>query len=157
MKQDSDNNKNNIKMNNIKMNTNNDKNNSNNNNNNNSNSNHNPNKKRRSTFTVLFYVNRDKVKQNGLCPVMGRITIDTKVAQFSTKTDVDSTLWDTKIGRAIGKTNQSILVNRVIDRLTQEINKFYTEMVDRQGYVSYTHLRAHETGRNLVCRLLLEK
>src|SRR5678809_1671090 len=29
----------------------------------------------------------------------------------------------------------------------------------RTGYVpvSYTHLRAHETGRNLVCRLLLEK
>src|SRR5678809_1164168 len=24
------------------------------------------------------------------------------------------------------------------------------------GPVSYTHLRAHETGRNLVCRLLLE-
>src|SRR5674476_1558248 len=27
----------------------------------------------------------------------------------------------------------------------------------RRGAVSYTHLRAHETGRNLVCRLLLEK
>eukprot|EP01017_Pseudomicrothorax_dubius_P026964 TRINITY_DN3057_c0_g1_i3.p1 TRINITY_DN3057_c0_g1~~TRINITY_DN3057_c0_g1_i3.p1 ORF type:complete len:341 (+),score=111.14 TRINITY_DN3057_c0_g1_i3:39-1061(+) len=27
----------------------------------------------------------------------------------------------------------------------------------RPGAVSYTHLRAHETGRNLVCRLLLEK
>ena len=26
-----------------------------------------------------------------------------------------------------------------------------------EGPVSYTHLRAHETGRNLVCRLLLEK
>src|SRR5665213_3521206 len=26
-----------------------------------------------------------------------------------------------------------------------------------QRTVSYTHLRAHETGRNLVCRLLLEK
>src|SRR5674476_314754 len=25
----------------------------------------------------------------------------------------------------------------------------------RMGAVSYTHLRAHETGRNLVCRLLL--
>jgi site-specific recombinase XerD len=103
---------------------------------NNNTNNDNLNKKRRSTFTVLFYVNRDKVKQNGLCPVMGRITIDTKVAQFSTKTDVDSTLWDTKIGRAIGKSSQSILVNRAIDHLTQEINKFYTEMVDRQGYVT---------------------
>ena len=29
--------------------------------------------------------------------------------------------------------------------------------VDRPTPVSYTHLRAHETGRNLVCRLLLEK
>ena len=27
----------------------------------------------------------------------------------------------------------------------------------RAAAVSYTHLRAHETGRNLVCRLLLEK
>src|SRR5678810_1399165 len=27
----------------------------------------------------------------------------------------------------------------------------------RIAAVSYTHLRAHETGRNLVCRLLLEK
>ena len=122
----------------VKMNVDNNNNNNNNNNtNNNKNSkNDNLNKKRRSTFTVLFYVNRDKVKQNGLCPVMGRITIDTKVAQFSTKTDVDSTLWDTKAGRAVGKSSQAILVNRAIDRLTQEINKFYTEMVDGQGYVT---------------------
>jgi len=148
MKQDSENNDSNnnnnnrnIKINNdnnhdnknIKMNVAN--NNSKNNKNNNTN-NDNRNKKRRSTFTVLFYVNRDKLKQNGLCPVMGRITIDTKVAQFSTKADVDSTLWDTKTGRAIGKSCQSVLVNRTIDHLTQEINKFYTELIDRQGYVT---------------------
>ena len=143
MKQDSENsdsnkNNNNIKINNdnnqdnknIKMNVNNHD------NKNNNTNNDNLNKKRRSTFTVLFYVNRDKVKQNGLCPVMGRITIDTKVAQFSTKANVDSTLWDTKTGRAIGKSSQSILVNRAIDRLTQEINKIYTELVDKQGYVT---------------------
>ena len=29
--------------------------------------------------------------------------------------------------------------------------------IDDIAPVSYTHLRAHETGRNLVCRLLLEK
>ena len=31
------------------------------------------------------------------------------------------------------------------------------KLCDSIGAVSYTHLRAHETGRNLVCRLLLEK
>ena len=30
-------------------------------------------------------------------------------------------------------------------------------ITERLLSVSYTHLRAHETGRNLVCRLLLEK
>ena len=30
-------------------------------------------------------------------------------------------------------------------------------LLKREKPVSYTHLRAHETGRNLVCRLLLEK
>jgi len=128
------NNDNNYDNKNIKVNV--DNNNNTNDNNNNNTHNDSLNKKRRSTFTVLFYVNRDKVKQNGLCPVMGRITIDTKVAQFSTKTDIDSTLWDTKTGRAIGKSSQSILVNRAIDHLTQEINKFYTELVDKQGYVT---------------------
>src|SRR5674476_563339 len=32
-----------------------------------------------------------------------------------------------------------------------------TTVADAANPVSYTHLRAHETGRNLVCRLLLEK
>src|SRR5678809_680925 len=32
-----------------------------------------------------------------------------------------------------------------------------TEQLVHSNAVSYTHLRAHETGRNLVCRLLLEK
>ena len=35
----------------------------------------------------------------------------------------------------------------------------YNQLVAAQGFrtVSYTHLRAHETKANLVCRLLLEK
>ena len=38
------------------------------------------------------------------------------------------------------------------------MTKFETYTLDQFPLpVSYTHLRAHETGRNLVCRLLLEK
>ena len=38
-----------------------------------------------------------------------------------------------------------------------DLPKFYTFKSTDERAVSYTHLRAHETGRNLVCRLLLEK
>ena len=54
-------------------------------------------------------------------------------------------------------------MNRLVLSLLVENNPGVLSRVaglfSRRGYgtVSYTHLRAHETGRNLVCRLLLEK
>eukprot|EP01017_Pseudomicrothorax_dubius_P002505 TRINITY_DN100_c0_g1_i2.p1 TRINITY_DN100_c0_g1~~TRINITY_DN100_c0_g1_i2.p1 ORF type:complete len:252 (-),score=91.35 TRINITY_DN100_c0_g1_i2:12-767(-) len=54
------------------------------------------------------------------------------------------------------------LANEGVDDITgfQDNNKGALELQGpdtNPGPVSYTHLRAHETGRNLVCRLLLEK
>ena len=39
----------------------------------------------------------------------------------------------------------------------KEAYEYMISLGRRFSSVSYTHLRAHETGRNLVCRLLLEK
>lgn len=93
-------------------------------------------KKRRSTFAVLFYLNRSKAKKNGFCPVMGRITIDTGVAQFSAKIDADPDCWDAKAGCATGRSRQSLEVNKVIDRLADKVKGYYEEIVDEQGYVT---------------------
>ena len=41
--------------------------------------------------------------------------------------------------------------------LKAALNKMRIAAVDAQKAVSYTHLRAHETRHDLVCRLLLEK
>ena len=38
----------------------------------------------RSTFNILFYVNKSKEK-NGVVPVMGRVTINRTQSQFSCK------------------------------------------------------------------------
>ena len=47
----------------------------------------------RSTFKVLFYVNGSKEK-NGIVPIMGRVTINGSVAQFSCKLTIEKTMWD---------------------------------------------------------------
>ena len=49
----------------------------------------------RSTFKVLFYVNGSKEK-DGIVPIMGRVTINGTVAQFSCKQTIPKTLWDAK-------------------------------------------------------------
>ena len=45
----------------------------------------------RSTFKVLFYVNGSKEK-NGIVPIMGRVTINGSVAQFSCKQTIPKAL-----------------------------------------------------------------
>ena len=56
----------------------------------------------RSTFKVLFYVKRQSEK-SGQVPVMGRITINGTMSQFSYKLTVRSTLWDRSEERRVGK------------------------------------------------------
>ena len=60
----------------------------------------------RSTFKVLFYVNGSKEK-NGIVPIMGRVTINGSVAQFSCKQTIAKTMWDAKaIGQRARARNQ---------------------------------------------------
>src|SRR5678809_1278533 len=62
-----------------------------------------------------------------------------------------------KVTFAIQHSNELITALKTI---VGDIEKKYdVEIVSDENIntVSYTHLRAHETGRNIVCRLLLEK
>ena len=59
----------------------------------------------RSTFKVLFYVKRQSEK-HGQVPIMGRITINGTMSQFSCKLSVRSSLWDAKANKAAGKVSK---------------------------------------------------
>jgi hypothetical protein len=67
-----------------------------------------------STFAVLFYINRQKVKKNGLCPLMGRVSINAEIAQFSAGIDLDPNLWDAKAYRMTGRSRHAAEVNHHI-------------------------------------------
>jgi len=56
---------------------------------------------------------------SGTCPVMERITVDGKIAQFSLKEDFRPDYWDAQKGRANGKTREQIALNRKIDQTEQ--------------------------------------
>src|SRR5450756_3238428 len=71
-----------------------------------------------------------------------------------------SHLTDKTTGRTTSHlTNPAKDAGQVIDETTSHLTKAASCQVIGYGYspVSYTHLRAHETRHDLVCRLLLEK
>ena len=70
----------------------------------------------RSTFRVLFYANGSKEK-NGIVPIMGRVTINGTVAQFSCKRSIAKELWDAKGNRAKGKSMEARETNLALDNI----------------------------------------
>ena len=54
----------------------------------------------RSTFKVLFYLKRNKEKTQSVVPLMGRITVNGTISQFSAKLSVPERLWEVRGGRA---------------------------------------------------------
>lgn len=88
----------------------------------------------KSTFRTLFYLRKDRVNADGLVPVMIRITINKQMSQFSAKLEVDPKLWDTKLGRAIGRTGDASNLNRLLDNLRSKIDQLYNKELETKGY-----------------------
>ena len=54
----------------------------------------------KSTFKIFFYLKKTTPRTNGCVPIMGRITIDGKFVQFSTKLEISPALWNQRTQRA---------------------------------------------------------
>nr|WP_262906567.1 site-specific integrase [Bacteroides uniformis] len=97
----------------------------------------------RSTFKVLFYVNGSK-ETNGIVPIMGRVTINGSVAQFSCKQTIAKSLWDAKGNRAKGRSKEARDtrdINLVLDNIKAQIIKHYQHLSDREVYVTAEMVR----------------
>ena len=94
------------------------------------------NMKRRSTFAVLFYINRTKIRKDGLCQLLCKVSIDAEAAQIGTKVAVDPAIWNPTAGRADGRSRNANEVNQAIDALTSEIKAYYKRINLSLGFVT---------------------
>lgn len=92
--------------------------------------------KRRSTFAVLFYINRTKIRKDGTCQLLCKVSIDAEWEQIGTKVSVNPDIWNPEKGRADGRSANAVTVNRAIDSLTAEINGHYEDIRRSLGFVT---------------------
>ena len=109
----------------------------------------------RSTFKVLFYLKRNAPKKNGLVPVMCRITVNGKIAQFSCKLDVEEKSWNVELGRVSGRSVVAQEANRMLDKIRVGINQAYQKIADRDNYVTAEKVRNAYLGLGLNHETLL--
>ena len=94
----------------------------------------------RSTFKTVFYVNGSK-ERNGVVPIMGRVTINGTIAQFSCKLSVTKAIWDAKGNRAKGRSKEANEVNFALDNIKAQIAKHYQRLSDREAFVTAEMVR----------------
>lgn len=92
--------------------------------------------KHRSTFAVLFYINRTKVRKDGMCQLLCKVSIDAGWEQIGTKVSVNPAIWNPERGRADGRSANAVTVNRAIDDLTAEIEGHYRRIKDSLGFIT---------------------
>ena len=80
----------------------------------------------------------------------------TEVAQFSTKMEVQPDLWDAKAYRLTGKSRTAKETNAKIDRLEEDIRRYYKEILDEQGYITAELVKNAVNGIGQHKRKLLE-
>lgn len=85
----------------------------------------------RSTFKILFYINRQKTKADGKTGILCRITIDGKNSAITTGEECKPSEWNMKQGLATDrKTNQRLHEFREL------VEKTYRDILVRDGVVS---------------------
>lgn len=80
-------------------------------------------------FKVLLYLKKSGLDKNGKAPIMGRITVNRTMAQFSCKLSCTASLWNPHASRLEGKSKEALETNKDIEQLLLSIQKAFDVLV----------------------------
>ena len=90
----------------------------------------------RSTFKILYYINRNKVKADGTTAIICRITIDGKNSVFSTGFYCSPKDWNSKTGMV-----KDTKINNLLGNLRCQIENSYANLLKDTGMVTAEMLK----------------
>jgi len=95
----------------------------------------------KSTFSILFYIDRSKPSGEGLCLVRCRIWCNGRTASFSTRQQTSPHDWLAKKGR-VGPTSAVAQgVNHALSDIEQRLNALYERTLREERYITAEYLK----------------
>ncbi|MDE6624248.1 MAG: site-specific integrase [Alistipes sp.] len=110
---------------------------------------------RRSTFKILFYVNKQRMKE-GRIPVYARLTVNGQSTFVNCRLTLPPALWDSKANKAVGKSHEAQTVNRKLEHIRAQIERHYQRISDRDAYVTAERVKLAYLGMGEEYETLLE-
>lgn len=105
----------------------------------------------RSTFRILMYINKNKVKTDGTTAILCRISIDSKNAVLSTGIYCNPDEFNTKKGEV-----KDIRTNNALLKFRERIEQAYEQILKETGIISAELLKNTIVGVNSIPTTLLQ-
>lgn len=83
-------------------------------------------------FKVLLYLKKSSLDKLGKAPIMGRITLDHSMAQFSCKLSCTPDLWNPRESRLDGKSREAVEINQKIEKLLLAVHAAFDSLIERK-------------------------
>lgn len=112
--------------------------------------------KKKSTFSILFFLKRKAVKRDGTVPIMCRITVNGTATCFSTKLNVNPKQWNVKEGKTFGRNADSRLLNSKIKTIRKSVSKHYEDVFNGIGPLTAERVKIAYLGFDRYNRTLLQ-
>jgi len=81
---------------------------------------------------VLLYLKKSRLDKSGKALIMGRITVNRSMVQFSCKLSCTPNLWNPRESRLNGKSNEAVETNAKLDKLLLSIHTAFDTLVERK-------------------------
>ena len=95
----------------------------------------------KSTFSILFYIDRSKPSGEGLCLVRCRISCNGRTASFSTRQQTSPHDWLAKKGRVGSTSAVAQGVNHALSDIEQRLNALYERTLREERYITAEYLK----------------
>jgi integrase len=80
---------------------------------------------------VLLYLKKSGMDKSGQAPIMGRITYNRTMAQFSSKLSWNPKLWNVRESRLNGKSCEAVATNAKLEQLLLSVQRAYQTLRER--------------------------
>jgi site-specific recombinase XerD len=108
------------------------------------------------TFSILFYLQRNKATKDGKAPIYLRITVNGKRSQISIKRKISITKWNNEAGKVIGTTLEVKELNRYLNSLEHRVFKIQQKLLDDNRKITALLIKNIFTGNDENQKMLLK-
>ena len=92
-------------------------------------------------FKVLLYLKKSSPDKGGKAAIMGRITLNRSMAQFSCKLSCNPRLWNPRESRLNGKSHEAVSINAKLEKLLLVVHSAYDTLAGRKQFFDASDIK----------------